>query len=373
MQSWLFFASSLVILVGAGLFLGFYLKDGERSEVVSKSQNDLSRHTSSATSEEAGGSNDEQHSKLPDNIKVPHCIITESEGDEPKSTISGWPSSPEALEDKGEASPEVRKAYSKDIFKSLFLGLCYEHGLLNECNLKQANEYYQKAQVEYPKVDVPGVHVFENKFYSDYSLDSSLEGLPREFFEWLPKFNHESHSMIECSAIALLLYRHALLNRHSRGKAEEAIFLHERLLDNLDYIPFTYFEGEKLFWGQLGTSANFVEAIKQYEIAADQGFAPAQYRLANCYLRGTGLKHDIERAFHYFELASKSGHIGACFQLAELYKSGKGGAVEPDPKNAFHYYQVAAHCGHDEAEKRLAWCYERGFGVEKSRYRMWGK
>jgi TPR repeat protein len=53
------------------------------------------------------------------------------------------------------------------------------------------------------------------------------------------------------------------------------------------------------------------EAIKWYTLAAEAGFARAQYNLGNCYFRGAGVSVNKREAVKWLPLAVKGGDINA--------------------------------------------------------------
>ncbi len=47
--------------------------------------------------------------------------------------------------------------------------------------------------------------------------------------------------------------------------------------------------------------ADRAEAAKWYKLAADRGFAPAQYRLGNMYEKANGVERNLPEAKRYYE------------------------------------------------------------------------
>ena len=58
------------------------------------------------------------------------------------------------------------------------------------------------------------------------------------------------------------------------------------------------------------------------QIAADQGFAHAQYILAVMYLQGRGVKQNYTKAARYLHLAAYQGFAHAQYKLGTLYSVG---------------------------------------------------
>ncbi len=58
--------------------------------------------------------------------------------------------------------------------------------------------------------------------------------------------------------------------------------------------------------------------LECYRQAAEQGYAPAQTELAQCYLNGRGVEPDRESALKWYRLAAAQGHSSALSMLNEL-------------------------------------------------------
>ena len=98
---------------------------------------------------------------------------------------------------------------------------------------------------------------------------------------------------------------------------------------------------------------NYSEAFKFCSVAAEQGYADAQYNLAKIYYLGKGVKQDFVNAKKWFEKAAKQGHAEAQCCLAGLYIQGLG--VKQDLMNAKKWFEKAAKQGHAEATEFLAY------------------
>jgi TPR repeat protein len=103
------------------------------------------------------------------------------------------------------------------------------------------------------------------------------------------------------------------------------------------------------------------EAVKWFRLAADQGHAEAQCRLAICYRDGSGVKKDQREAVKWFRLAADQGHTSAQFDLAICYRDGSG--LAKDEREATKWYRMAADQGHSFAQFSLGVCYQNGTGV----------
>ena len=73
------------------------------------------------------------------------------------------------------------------------------------------------------------------------------------------------------------------------------------------------------YYGQ-ECNRNYDTAISLFHKAEEAKVAGAYYMLGLCYLDGTGVKRDKQKAIEYFQEASKRGHHEARYQLKELIK-----------------------------------------------------
>ena len=60
------------------------------------------------------------------------------------------------------------------------------------------------------------------------------------------------------------------------------------------------------------------EQIKQYQIAAEQGNATAQYNLGVCYYNGQGVAQDNKKAVYWFTKSAEQGNADAIGALKKL-------------------------------------------------------
>ncbi|TCU26450.1 localization factor PodJL [Rhizobium azibense] len=126
--------------------------------------------------------------------------------------------------------------------------------------------------------------------------------------------------------------------------------------------PLALFEiGARYTEGRNGLAADQAQAASWYQLAADKGFAPAQYRLGSMYEKGTGVARDIGRAKAFYEQAANQGNASAMHNLAVLYASGALG--EQDYTAAANWFTRAADLGITDSQFNLAILWARGNGV----------
>lgn len=135
-------------------------------------------------------------------------------------------------------------------------------------------------------------------------------------------------------------------------------------------------------------------AARWFTMAAEKGYAKAQYNLGLCYNTGRGVPKDINKAAVYFAHAAAQGHAMAQYNLAMFLNKNSGenaGAVEQLLVQAAHgglreaqsylgvYYTKAPHKDYKKAVKflkmaaeqedvdsmhHLGICLQHGWGVE---------
>lgn len=125
--------------------------------------------------------------------------------------------------------------------------------------------------------------------------------------------------------------------------------------------PVALFEIGARYTEGRGVKNDFAEAAKWYRLAADKGFAPAQYRLANFLEKGTGVAPNIGEAKRYYEMAANAGNASAMHNLAVIYASGKDGAQ--DYAKAVEWFGKAADYGISDSQFNLAILSARGNGT----------
>jgi localization factor PodJL len=113
-----------------------------------------------------------------------------------------------------------------------------------------------------------------------------------------------------------------------------------------------------------GVERNLIEAAKWYEIAAERGYAPAQYRYANFLEKGHGLSVDLSKSAIWYEKAAQQGNAMAMHNLAVLKTSGllKDGV---DLGGAIDWFKRAANLGIKDSQVNLGIIYARGLGTDK--------
>ncbi|MDR2387453.1 MAG: sel1 repeat family protein, partial [Deltaproteobacteria bacterium] len=123
-------------------------------------------------------------------------------------------------------------------------------------------------------------------------------------------------------------------------------------------------DGARLFLAMLFLKADpvkaddFDKAVEYIELVADKGNATAQYILGQLHYdghlgyKGLSLKKDLVEAIKYFQLAAEQNHDQALLALGKAYFEGRG--LKKDDLQAANYFRRSAALGNPEAKKRLA-------------------
>ncbi|MCZ6589376.1 MAG: tetratricopeptide repeat protein [Alphaproteobacteria bacterium] len=104
-----------------------------------------------------------------------------------------------------------------------------------------------------------------------------------------------------------------------------------------------------------------VPRAELYRLAAEQGYAPAQYQLGLMYDTGHGLPQDYTKAVRWYRLAADQGHSDAQFNVGAMYYNGFG--VPQDYGEALKWFRRGAEQRDAQAQSLLGAMYGAGFGV----------
>jgi localization factor PodJL len=113
-----------------------------------------------------------------------------------------------------------------------------------------------------------------------------------------------------------------------------------------------------------GVPANYDEAAKWYDRAAQAGLVPAIFRLGTLYEKGLSVKKDLDLARRYYLQAAERGNAKAMHNLAVL--DADGGGKGANYKSASQWFRKAADRGVADSQFNLGILYARGIGVEQN-------
>ena len=109
---------------------------------------------------------------------------------------------------------------------------------------------------------------------------------------------------------------------------------------------------------------NIIEAIKWYQLSANQDYEPAQYVLGNIFFYGKGVEKDFKEAVKWYKKAAENGNAVCQDLLAFMYLNGEG--VEKNVKEAIYLLKQSAEQGFSRGQHNLGVMYLNGIGVQKN-------
>jgi TPR repeat protein len=123
----------------------------------------------------------------------------------------------------------------------------------------------------------------------------------------------------------------------------------------------------------VGVEKNLQEGVRFYQMAAEHAssrepqVAQAQHNLGTIYGKGgEGVQQDLERAVQWYQKAAGQGYAAAQFNLANKYRAGEG--VQQDFEQAARWYRKAAEQGDADAQHNLGYMYYHGQGLEQDEH-----
>lgn len=106
------------------------------------------------------------------------------------------------------------------------------------------------------------------------------------------------------------------------------------------------------------------EAHAAITAAADSGFPPGQYELANCYKYGLLGQKSATEALAWYSKAAEQQFAPALLALGNFYLLGE--VVAQDEATAVQFFRAAAEQDYEAAAYKLYECYLNGTGVKQS-------
>jgi localization factor PodJL len=113
-----------------------------------------------------------------------------------------------------------------------------------------------------------------------------------------------------------------------------------------------------------GVAANYTEAAKWYDRAAQGDVVPAMFRLGTLHEKGLGTTKDRIASKRYYLQAAERGNAKAMHNLAVI--EADGGNRGPNYKAASEWFRKAAERGVADSQFNLGILYARGIGVEQN-------
>jgi TPR repeat protein len=156
---------------------------------------------------------------------------------------------------------------------------------------------------------------------------------------------------------------HTLIGQlYKPGKQPRAAVRFTKLAADQGYAPAQFNLAEMYYCGEGNLPKDLIEAVHLFKLAADQGYAPAQFNLGRMYYYGEGnLPKDLIEAARLYKLAADQGYDPAQNNLGIMYYDGKGN-LPKDPIEAVRLYKLAADQGYAPAQFNLGMMYYDGEG-----------
>ncbi|MDJ0614114.1 MAG: peptidoglycan-binding protein, partial [Rhizobiaceae bacterium] len=114
----------------------------------------------------------------------------------------------------------------------------------------------------------------------------------------------------------------------------------------------------------IGVEKSAGKALEWYMRAAELGYAPAQYIVANLNEKAIGVQRNIPEAMKWYEKAAASGNVVSMHNLAVLNATPNPATGEPDTATAFKWFKKAAEFGVRDSLVNLGIFYTKGVGTE---------
>lgn len=226
------------------------------------------------------------------------------------------------------------------------LGYMFEYGLGGQADMPMAEKWYLASSQQ----DEPMAQYLLGHFYQLGRLDNKPNY--QEAKAWYAKAQHRYAP----AAVALGFiyetvdddYEHAMQSYQVAASQNDPIGQYDlALMSDVGK----------------GREVNEAQAQTMYLNAANQGFTPAMFALAQQYFSGSAGVRDEDEAIHWYKKAAQMGNQDAMYQLGLLSETGVGTSLNYE--EAAQYYQQAAKLGDAQATLALARMYTYGLGVQK--------
>lgn len=241
----------------------------------------------------------------------------------------------------------LKKAEQGDSDAQFKIAQVFNFGLEgNALDLPSAISWYQKAAVQGHAKAQFNLAVM---YYKG-------EGVQKDFGNALELYQMAAEQGYADAQFNLaLMYQHGEGINHDSSKAAEWYYKATGKKFSSETIMSYYVAREK--------PKDIGAPLEWYQVAAEYGYANAQFNLALLYENGEGVPKDIGKAIEWYQKAAKQGYPEAQNNLALMYNDGKG--VPQDFKKAVEWYQKAAKQGEANAQNNLALMYYTGEGIPK--------
>lgn len=217
------------------------------------------------------------------------------------------------------------------------LGWWYSRDLTDESRLKQAREWYRRAET----LGFPSAHAALRALDEDLkasTFEKQDEGRPRKASEWLLNMTGKENKSADENDIA------SKPNADQR-EIDEALRQLREVAEAGDREAMTdlgllYSRGDVV-------DQDEEEALRWWRRAAELGDGWAQHNLGWAYATGRGVERDLKAAFRSYFRAADQGNARALWEVGLAYLEGRG--VKQDEAAAAHCFRRAAELGDPQA------------------------
>jgi TPR repeat protein len=125
--------------------------------------------------------------------------------------------------------------------------------------------------------------------------------------------------------------------------------------------------GEQVYQMAMNANSNGQkgQAIAYLQKSAEMGYPKGEWAIGIDYLKGVGVRHDLQQAVHWLSLSADAGFRAGQYQMGDMYERGEG--VPQDGARAIQMYKLAAAQHSADAEFALGLDYEFGKNVGHNR------
>ncbi len=278
---------------------------------------------------------------------------------------------------------EQRAVVHDDPVAQFCLGFMYKHGRGVRPDLEKAIAWYTKAAEQGYVLAQNDLGVMYECIGAHALLSSKEFGIEiltivLQWFQIALKWFHDAANQ----GNAVAQFNAALMCRlgvvlSSFTDATRAIELPVLIVDwnekavEQNYPPAQYELAEIYRTGLWGVVKDSEKALELFTKAATpnlsegspykKGYAPAQHNLATMYATGSGVERDFKEALRWYQMAAEQGIAESQFSLGLVYLKGNG--INQNFKEAAKWYQMAAEQELARAQHGLAEMYNEGKGV----------
>lgn len=250
----------------------------------------------------------------------------------------------------------------------------YNNNLIKQSILDQVYEEIKK-----PKIDL---NLYPTKTLSLLNyLPSSMSGNAKSAMALGYKFLKGYGVEADCKRAAKLYQIAAEETKEIAEKGipfidkvkledEDSLTQKQTLSDIMEYYRYSAQKGvstSQLIFGYAnmfgirGINQDIHQAIKYFEMAADNGESEAYGPLGNMYLKGISVEKDYEKALKYFTQGSLKGDSSSINGLGIMNLNGLG--VKLDVSKAFHYFNITSSKGNAEGQYLFGLMFLKGIGT----------